>query len=249
MIESLAEKIAKYYERQSIIKNHDTELVKYGLFQLLSHIQYLLICLCFGLICHCVLECIVFFLCFSILRMFCGGFHASTEIRCFIVSFIAIVLSIFLIRFFENHDYNLILIVLTIFALIITLLLSPVDNKNKPISITEKKKIHKVVVLIVFIYSSLIILFFKNLLLISISIAISLITSSLFLMLGSLSQFFSKNDWNRVITFVFSAVSFVKKRLVTTSYIKKSLYIKNGTVNKMSHAKSQFMPFGLWTGF
>lgn len=87
MIGILTEKIVNYYEKKELLNNHDIELVKYGLFLLITHIQYLIICIGFGLIFKCITESIVFFVCFSILRMFCGGFHASTETKCFIISF------------------------------------------------------------------------------------------------------------------------------------------------------------------
>ncbi len=189
MIGILTDKIVNYYEDQELFENHDVELVKYGLFLLITHIQYLIICLGFGLIFKCVTESIVFFVCFSILRMFCGGFHASTETRCFIISFIAIATSTYFIFLFEKHNYCWFLIVLTFISIILTLLLSPVDNKNKPLTKEEKRKMHKYVFLIIIVYSTLIILFFKKFYNLSVSIAISLTISSLFLIIGKIKQY------------------------------------------------------------
>lgn len=196
MIGILTEKIVNYYEKKELFINHDIELVKYGLFLLITHIQYLIICLGFGLIFKCVTESIVFFVCYSMLRMFCGGFHASTETRCFIISFFSIGISILLIAFFENHNYTLTLILLTIISAIISSLLSPIDNKSKPLTINEKKRIHTIAVLIIVIFSVLIILFFKKLYFISVSISISLIISSLFLVIGRINHSFSDKQNN-----------------------------------------------------
>lgn len=196
MIEKCAEKIVRYYFKQKLIDSCYADQVKYGLFLLISHIQYLLICLIFGFIFKCVLESIIFFICFSILRMFCGGFHASTETRCFIISFIAIATSTFFIFLFEKHNYWWFLIVLTFISTIITLLLSPVDNKNKPLTKEEKRKMHKYVFFIIIVYSTLIILFFKKFYYLSVSIAISLTISSLFLIIGKIKQYFQMDNKN-----------------------------------------------------
>lgn len=196
MIGALTEKIVSFCEKQKLTENQDIELIKYGLFLFLTHIQYLIICLCFGLVFKCVIESIVFFICFSLLRMFCGGFHASTETKCFIISFIAIAVSIILINLFEKRDYNLILIVLAIVSAVITLLLSPIDNKSKPLAINEKKKFRMIVLLIVFIFSVSFVLLFNSFFFISVSIAVSLIVSSLFLLIGKIRKNFPKNEEN-----------------------------------------------------
>ncbi len=76
LLSKLSECIAVGLARSSVIQNEDVELYAYGFYILISKLLFLIISLIFGVILNIVLESLVFYVLFSIIRAYAGGVHA-----------------------------------------------------------------------------------------------------------------------------------------------------------------------------
>lgn len=88
------------------------------------------------------LQGIIFWLCLSVLRRYAGGYHADTEKRCYIISFIMVLTSLFCIKYIP-FDKNWEFIIQTINFFVI-FLMAPVGNKNHILDVDEKRRYSKI---------------------------------------------------------------------------------------------------------
>ena len=90
MIYDLSVRLTSRLGKRGYLPDSEEEIVAYGLFSLLSKLMYAVICLILGLIFSVPLESMIFYAVFLFVKKYGGGFHASTEGRCMILSTIAI---------------------------------------------------------------------------------------------------------------------------------------------------------------
>jgi accessory gene regulator B len=181
MIGNLSKNLSlKLYKRKFISEN-DIELISYGLFLLFSYAIYALLCLACGIIFHCVVESIIFYFSFSIIRMFTGGFHASSESKCFLISSIMIFLSMITVIILERYQIAIVFFIMLLISSVLIVVFSPLDNENKKLDRQEKAKFHKTAIAILILFIALILIFFKLNKPISFSIGISIIVEGIFI--------------------------------------------------------------------
>lgn len=142
----LSQRIGDDLVRSNVIEAEDAEIYIYGINQILVSVLNVSSALIIGLIFGVFLEIAVFMAAYIPLRSFAGGFHAKTPLRCYIFSiFMLIVVSI-------GFKYLSIVVwvyyvVLTI-AFIVVLVLSPVEDRNKPLDDLEYKVYKKRAIII-----------------------------------------------------------------------------------------------------
>lgn len=91
--------------------------------------------LAIGIVMRMVWECIMFWIIYKILRKYCGGFHFSTSLRCYLSSCVMCPAVLCSIRFIP---YNMIIFsVLAAASAIILLILSPIAALTKPLDPAE----------------------------------------------------------------------------------------------------------------
>lgn len=143
MINNLSHVLALKLYNHKVINKDDIDLLSYSFFLFFSYVIYAFICLSCGLIFHCILESIIFYLFFSLLRMFTGGFHASSEIKCFLISSIMIFISTYSITVLSDNRFNSIFYALLSLSFIIILIFAPIDNDTKKLIKQIEKNIAK----------------------------------------------------------------------------------------------------------
>lgn len=183
MINNLSRVLAFKLYNHKVINRDDIDLLSYSFFLIFSYVIYAFICLSCGLIFHCVLESIIFYFFFSLLRMFTGGFHASSEIKCFLISSIMIFISTYLITVLSDNRFNSIFYALLSLSFIIILIFAPIDNDTKKIDKTDRKKYRKIAIIILFVYLLTILIFTYYRKAISFSIGLTIIFEGLFISL------------------------------------------------------------------
>ena len=99
MIYDLSVRLTSRLGKRGYLPDSEEEIVAYGLFSLLSKLMYAVICLILGLIFSVPLESMIFYAVFLFVKKYGGGFHASTEGKCMILSTIEILLSICFVFF------------------------------------------------------------------------------------------------------------------------------------------------------
>ncbi len=120
-----------------VIDAEDKEIYDYGLKQgmiiVLNAITTIMIGSLFGMLS----ETIVFSIAYIPLRSYVGGYHAKTQLRCYLLSVLLIICVLFAI---ENILWtSSIVLGLTFISGIIIFILAPMEDSNKPLDSIEKK--------------------------------------------------------------------------------------------------------------
>lgn len=162
MIERLSNKIVSYLIAFETIPEAERELYQYGVFLLISQILYFIVTLILGFALGIVFESIIFFVAFQSIRQIAGGYHASTETRCEILSTLAVLLSLIIIKLVnENLLLTHMILISSVFAVVI-FFLAPLDTVERLLSTEEffafrkKMRIILLVIIVLIIVSYLI---------------------------------------------------------------------------------------------
>lgn len=147
MINNLSEKITGYLIKRKTIESDDYELYHYGLFVLLSEVFLLSFCLITGLVFKAVLPSILFYVTFFAIHRFAGGVHVKTETHCLALTLTAFALSIASFKLWSFIDGGILITLYTVCS-VISILLSPADTPQKPLSNKERVKFKKITALI-----------------------------------------------------------------------------------------------------
>lgn len=123
----LASKAIKY----EIIKQEYRELYEIAFSTLFFSVITWSTLLILGVIQNCIWGCIVFFVAYLPLRVFSGGFHLDTKIKCYCFSFAVFIVFLTLYSY-ELYTSKIYLFCL-IFAVPVIFSMAPQENKNKPL--------------------------------------------------------------------------------------------------------------------
>lgn len=144
MISRLSERIVKCLLKQSDIKDDEQDLYQYGFFILLSQILYLIIACIIGILLGTFFESIIFYIAFQFIRRYAGGYHASTETRCEVMSTLSILVCLVVIRLSKTYDFQFALLVVSAVSAVCIAVLCPLDTPEKPLSEKEFKYFRKI---------------------------------------------------------------------------------------------------------
>ena len=192
MISKISEQLAEKMLSSGTISDEDKELYVYGLFMLLSQLMFFIIACFFGVILNCILESILFYIAFQLIRRHSGGYHASSETRCEIMSTLSILACIVVIRLSKTYDFQTALLVVSAVSGVFIFVLCPFDTPAKPLSEHEFKYFRKISWLILsMIFLVVIISYFVRLKWLQIFFApccLSLILECILLVAGKLKR-------------------------------------------------------------
>lgn len=169
--------------QKNLIELENKELYEYGLKQGLFSILNIFTAFFISVLLGMVWQNLVFIACYMPLRMNVGGYHTRTQWSCYVLSTIIIFISLILIKWdaWMNVNFFAILII----SSMLLILISPIEDENKPISELEKKVYKKRVYIILSVYVMFSSTFWIiGYIQISISILISIFLSSFLLMIG-----------------------------------------------------------------
>lgn len=189
MISRFSSKITDLLIKKAIISSESKELYDYGFFILLSQILYFIIAVIFGIIFSVFLQSIIFYIAFQFIRKYAGGYHASTEGRCEIMSTLSILACIVMVWLSKLFDFSLLLLSISLVAALIIVVLCPLDTPEKPLSNKELKYFRKISWIILFIITALIVVsyIFEWSCIFS-PCCMSLILESVLIMVGKIKQ-------------------------------------------------------------
>lgn len=189
MINNLSTRLTDKLLSKGSITEDERELYIYGLFMLISQLMYLVLACIFGLLFECFFESIIFYVAFQFIRRYAGGYHATTETRCEILSTLSIVASIGIIKLSKIYDFKTILLFITVVSMVLIFYFCPLDTPEKPLSEKEFKYFRKISWIILLVISSIIIVsyFFKFNILFT-PCCVSLILESILLVAGKIKR-------------------------------------------------------------
>lgn len=139
-MERLTQYLSNSLFENNYIKKAEIEVIQYGIEMFIICVLEMLAILCLALYFGTFTETLIYLVAFIPIRIYSGGYHAETRLRCFII--LLCVFGIFTIinpmQLFNNYTGVLIAIINLIFIL----LWSPISNDSKPLS-KNKRKIYK----------------------------------------------------------------------------------------------------------
>lgn len=135
MSNSISDKITDSLINNGVITFQDKDLYTYGLKQgfimILNIITTILIGALFGM----VWQSFVFLLAYIPLRTYAGGYHAKTQLRCYLSSVVIMSAALLGIKLMPLSSF--ICLMITLIAGGVIFFLAPVEDGNKPLDQTE----------------------------------------------------------------------------------------------------------------
>lgn len=148
----IAEQITCKLIASSVIEEGDRELYSYGFFLLISKIFFFFVAVIAGLLTDTTVESIIFYVVFMLLRTYAGGIHARTEMSCTVLTTLALIASVLVIKQLEIHTSGAISLLMFGIGSLCILVFSPLDTDGKPLDKHEKRQYKTVCIAILIIY-------------------------------------------------------------------------------------------------
>mgnify|MGYP003287297157 CR=1 FL=1 len=188
-------KIVEQLTISGIIQSEKKELYRYGINQLLNNMFSLLTFFIIGILLKGVIYALIFLMAYFPLRVYAGGFHASTAFRCWILSSGLLVLVLLTVNYAPIPPilYDL----FACLSIAVIIIMMPIEDANKPLD--EKEiQVYKKRGVIVLILEILIFILFRYFQLdrVAESLAMAWISLSILLLLGNIKNKKNKEDVN-----------------------------------------------------
>lgn len=143
-MEQLVDKFVHNLERLQIVQSKDTQLCKYGIEIFLSSVIEIISILLLSLFVGNIIETLLFFLMFVPLRIYAGGYHANTRLRCYFVSLGMYALFTVTLLTLPVSWYTITNVSCSLFSCFMIYAVSPVIHRNKSVSLQEKSHYRKI---------------------------------------------------------------------------------------------------------
>lgn len=134
---NISSHLADLMLRENIIQQEDKPIYIFGIKEIFSQICSGLGILVIGFIFGMMWQVVLFTVAYMTLRVYAGGYHAPTQFRCYILSFMMVVAALLLIDRMLLPDYVAIISIAIVGGCIY--ILSPSEHVNKPLSEGERK--------------------------------------------------------------------------------------------------------------
>lgn len=152
MLNTLAEYCTNWLTKNTSLPEDEKPIYVYG-FELLfstlsSFFSILVIAFCIKRIIYAV----CFFIFFYILRLFCGGYHAKTYTKCFLITNLSFLLITVLSELIIIFDILYLLPIIIPVSKVIIFFFSPIVNENHPCSAKsiKRNKIISIIISLIF---------------------------------------------------------------------------------------------------
>ena len=139
MIADFAEKISNTMVDRGIVQKEDVELYQYGIENSITVAGNLLASALFGILTGRLGVVLVFLLFYSTLRTYSGGVHCKSKLGCFILSMLILLVPVFSYEWVMEMVTFPVIFAMGVIAIVVILVLSPVESINKPLDDEERK--------------------------------------------------------------------------------------------------------------
>lgn len=148
MINSLATYITNKYFNEN--DKYPKEVYVYGIELLISSCISTSVILLIGLLSNTFFESVIFLVSFSAIRVYTGGYHSMTYLRCNIISALSYVaIAVFLYLFRETISNQFVMLSCYIVTMLLSLIFAPVKHENKELSESDIKKYKNLSLLVI----------------------------------------------------------------------------------------------------
>lgn len=136
--------VAELLESEGVIKQNDVDVCRYGLEVFLSSFVEILTILVVSALLNNFIETVLFFAGFVPLRVYAGGYHANTKLRCYMVSVLVYGLFSVVLIVLPLYYYTYVNLISCVFSLIMVWKYAPIIHSRRRINTTEKKRYKKI---------------------------------------------------------------------------------------------------------
>lgn len=158
-VKNISNGIADMLWTQGIIQEDDIDKCKYGIDLFISSFLEIISILAIAAFLGNFIETVLLFVFFVPLRIYAGGYHADTKLKCYLISLVMYGFSYTLANITPSELFALINVVGTVFSLIIVLIKAPIIHTNKTVNDIERKNYRKISIQICLIETTIILLF------------------------------------------------------------------------------------------
>ena len=170
-------------------KFNSVEMYQYAFFIIFSTFIFFVLTIMIGTILNVLFESIIFYFSFLLIRLYAGGYHASKETTCDIITSISIFVCVLLIRLSKTYEFQIQLFVITAFSVLCIFAFCPLDTPEKPLTDKERYHYRKISWLILLIISVLVLIsFILELKFLFAPSCLSLILESILLIAGKVKR-------------------------------------------------------------
>jgi len=138
MLSVLAKKLSILFIQANIVKQEDYEIYAYSFELLLSTVLNFMMLAIVALMTKRLLETACFVIGFIPVRRFAGGYHAKTHFRCLSILLVTYFALLTILTLMSADIYRVSTILNIFVSAVIIWMISPVGDRNKPLSEKEK---------------------------------------------------------------------------------------------------------------
>lgn len=131
MYKTIANCITDQFVKNNLVPEDKKEIYAYGFEIITSTVMYAIVFLVCAIISDTFWTSLIFLCGFYLIRKFCGGVHASTYLRCHLMSAANHIAVILLLLFFPESLYRIVNTGVLSVCILLILFFAPVDHKNK----------------------------------------------------------------------------------------------------------------------
>ena len=133
-----SKRIADWLVQGGAIAAEEREVYEFGLDKLFSSLVNFFFVVALGLLFGVLLQAMVFYVAYIMLRVYAGGYHAEKPLTCFFASIIVLIPCLVAIRFYQIWNVPVVFWSLLVGSAAVLVLLGPVEHRNKPLDALEK---------------------------------------------------------------------------------------------------------------
>ena len=152
MIHQMSRQITRSLVNNDIIDFDEVTIYQYGLEVMLITIFQIIGIMLFAFFTGYVAEAIVFIMAFSSLRMYAGGYHASSVLRCLTLIIVFVMIDIAICKMLMLDKLPWISILISLISFLIVYAHAPVSVITRPITEKERIRFRKISINISFFY-------------------------------------------------------------------------------------------------
>ena len=157
-MKSISGTIANTLWTQGIIQEEDIDTCRYGLDVFISSALEIASILLIAAFIGNFIEAVLLFTAFIPLRVYAGGYHADTKLKCYLISLGVYGIFTAIMNILPQGLYSVLSMSVAIFSLIMVLIAAPVVHKNKTVNDIERKYYRKFSIWICSIETTIILL-------------------------------------------------------------------------------------------
>lgn len=157
-VKNISNGIADMLWTQGIIQEDDIDKCKYGIDLFISSFLEIISILAIAAFLGNFIETVLLFVFFVPLRIYAGGYHADTKLKCYFISLVMYGFFYTLANITPSGMFVLINVIGTLFSLIMVLIMAPIIHINKNVNDIERRNYRKISIEICLVETTIILL-------------------------------------------------------------------------------------------